>query len=278
MFGGAWAAVGVVAALGVAATVAAAEAVLPAPPCGVTDFGHPDVAVVLGDAAARDEVVVPAPAPLVPPPGEVPVPAGVPLPSVPGLLGPFPPVSTFELTCTIAWRSGGTASVMTAMNATPASTPSGRSQLAPAWPAKSRRLAAGRIPPVPAWDSELSRGRCSGHAQWPRQTQCSARSRTPLAAATSRGCGGRCLVRARIRSSPLAPGSTRLTAADSARRSACSRSFSGAVIPSPASLPRHVVSCSKIDLSAAIARAVWLFTAPLLIPIVAAISASERSA
>ena len=265
---------GVVAAVG----VAAAEAVLPAPPCAVADFGHPDVAVVLGDAAARDEVVVPAPAPLVAPPGEVPVPAGVPLPSVPGLLGPFPPVSTFELTCTIAWRSGGTASVMTAMNATPASTPSGRSQLAPAWPVKSRRLAAGRVPPVPAWDSELSRGRCSGHAQWPRQTQCSARSRTPLATATSHGCGGRCLVRARIRSSPLAPGSTRLTAADSARCSACSRSFSGAVIPSPASLPRHVVSCSKIDLSAAIARAVWLFTAPLLIPIVAAISASERSA
>jgi hypothetical protein len=214
----------------------AAEEVLPAPPCAVTGFRHPDVAVAAGDAAVRDEVVVPKPNRLVASPGEVPVPAGVPLPSVPGPPGPFPPVSTFKLTCMIAWRNGGTASVMTAMNTTPASTPSGRSQLAPAWPAKSRRLAA------------------------------------------SRGCGGRCLVRARIRSSPSAPGSTRLTAADSARRSACSRSFSGAVMPSPASLPRHVVSCSKIDLSAAIARAVWLFTAPLLIPIVAAISASERSA
>jgi len=41
---------------------------------------------------------------------------------------------------------------------------------------------------------------------------------------------------------------------------------------------RHAVSCSKIDFSAAIARAVWLFTAPLLMPIVAAMSASERSA
>lgn len=86
------------------------------------------------------------------------------------------------------------------------------------------------------------------------------------------------MVRARIFSSPSAPGSTRLAAADNARRSARSRSSSGPVMPSPASLPRHAVSCSKIDLSAAIARAVWLFTAPLLMPIVAAISASERSA
>jgi hypothetical protein len=115
------------------AAVAAGEAVLPAPLCAVTDCGHPFVAVAPGDAAVCDEMAR-EPAGLVTPPGEVPVPTGVPLPSVvdpPGEF-PFPPVSTFELTCTISWRNEGTPSAMLAMNATPATTPTGRSQLTPA--------------------------------------------------------------------------------------------------------------------------------------------------
>jgi hypothetical protein len=40
----------------------------------------------------------------------------------------------------------------------------------------------------------------------------------------------------------------------------------------------HVYSCSSAALSAAMPRAVWLLTAPRLIRMVAAISASERSA
>jgi hypothetical protein len=78
-------------------------AVLPAPPCPVpptADCGHPDVAVAPGDASVRD-VVVPELAGFVAPPGEVPFPAGLPWPSVPDWPGDCPPVSTFELTCTI---------------------------------------------------------------------------------------------------------------------------------------------------------------------------------
>jgi hypothetical protein len=117
-------------------------------------------------------------------------------------------------------------------------------------------------------------------AQWPFQTQCLARPTASAAKLSSHGRGGRAPILARIRSSPSVPGSTWLTASVSARRSASSMPSSGAVMPSPARLrrSRHDASRVRIVLSDAIARAVWLFTAPLLIPIARAMSASEKSA
>ena len=117
-------------------------------------------------------------------------------------------------------------------------------------------------------------------AQCPFQTQCLARPTPSAAKLSSHGRGGRAPILARIRSSPSVPGSIWLTASVSARRSASSMPSSGAVMPSPARLrrSRHDVSRVRIVLSDAIARAVWLFTAPLLIPIARAMSASEKSA
>lgn len=223
-------------------------------------------------------------------PGDrLPVPAGAPPPPLPPAVpGVCPPVSTLELTCTIACRNDGTASAMPAMKATPASTPAGRSQAMPRGrPGLGRGARCrGDWAGIAACCGSRNRGRGtapglgrdSGQAQWPRQTKCLAWPKAPAATLTSQGCGWRPLVRARIRSSPSAPGSTWPTAAHNARRSAMSRPSWGTVMPSPAHPPLHEVSCSKIDLSAAIARAVWLLTAPLLMPIVAAMSASERSA
>ena len=157
-----------------------------------------------------------------------PFPAGEPLPSVPAPPEGWLPVRLL-LTWTIAWRSGGTASVMAAMKATPASTATGRSQAPPGAP-----LARG-------WDSERGRdserSRGGDQDQCPRHTQDRARVTAPETTLTSHGCGWCFAVLARIRSSPSAAGSTASTAADSCRRSASPRSRSGTVIPSPACLP-----------------------------------------
>ena len=220
---------------------------------------HCGVAVAPPDTVLRaplGPVLVVLWAPFVsgPPP---PFPEREPLPSVPAPPDGWPPVR-FELTCTTAWRSGGIASVTVAMKRTPASTATGRSQLA----------SAARLPPSRqdsersrdserSQDSEPSRDSEPGHVQCPRHTQYRARVRAPLTTLSSHGCGGRFPVLARIRSRPSAEGSTALAAADSSRRSAASRFPSGTVIPSPACPPPgHDVSSSRIDLSAAIARAV----------------------
>ena len=118
------------------------------------------------------------------------------------------------------------------------------------------------------------------HDQCPRQTQFLAPSSASTPTVSHHGRGGRAPILARIRSSPSAPGSTPPTASARPRRSVSSMPPSGVVMPSPARLrrPRHDDSWDSIVLSDAIARAVWLFTAPLLIPIALAMSASEKSA
>lgn len=237
-------------------------------------------------AAECGPPTAPPPGCVVPPPLRVPPPTtvGVPFTSVPAASGPVAPVSTFELAAMIAWRNGGTASETPAMTAIPARTATGRIQL----------TAAGRaVPPGGGRLRNLGHGTAAGQArcgrqahgrcqsQCPRHVQYRTRSPAPASTLSSHGRGGRVLVLARIFSSPSAPGSTWSAAAESALRSAASspRSSSGAVIVSPASPPRHHdVSCCRIDLSAAMARAVWLLTAPLLIPIALAMSASDRSA
>jgi hypothetical protein len=205
---------------------------------------------------------------LFPPWAPGPLPDKVPLPLVlpdpPFVPPPLSPVSTVEPTCTMAARNGGTVSPMHAMKATPASmAATGRNQ-----PPAVSRVASDRRDRASRARDRASKTR---HRASPLPT-------TALAMLSSRDRGGRRLVLARIRSSPSAAGSIWLTAADNASRSAFSRSSSGAVMPSPARRLIHDVSCSKIDRSADIPRAVWLFTAPRLIPIVAAISASDRSA
>ncbi|MGH3215755.1 MAG: hypothetical protein ACRDL9_14420, partial [Trebonia sp.] len=89
---------------------------------------HFDAADERGDAVAL--VLAPAlpPAPLVDDPP--PFPAGEPLPSVPPP-DDWPPVSTLAVTCPMACRSGGTATVTIARKAIAASAPAGRSQLVP---------------------------------------------------------------------------------------------------------------------------------------------------
>jgi hypothetical protein len=215
----------------------------------------------------EDVIAAPGEGPGTPFPSAVPPPP-VPVP-VPGTSVACPPVSTVELTWTTACRSGATARVRLTMNATPARTPAGRNRLPPAALSTARgggtsarhdRRPGSRVVRFPGSRSgsrsagKLRPGR--GQAQWPRQTQFLAHSTMALTTATSHGRGTRRLFLARIRSSPSAPGSTSPTAADSARRRACSRSSSGAVMPSPACPQRHGVSCSKVDLRAAIPRAV----------------------
>jgi len=180
----------------VGACTVVAAGVAPVPPDDplVAGCGHPVVVVAPGEAAVRAPAG-PVPAELVPPLGEVPVPTGVPPPSVPDPPVADPPVSTVELTWTMADLNEGTPSAMLAMNATPATTPTGRSQLAPSAPMTSRRnQVPWRGPPVLDWaasvppagsgsrrsrgqgrelghDRKPGRGRCPGHAQWPCQTQ-----------------------------------------------------------------------------------------------------------
>jgi len=213
--------------------------------------------------------------------------AGLPLPSsVPApLVCWLPPVSTVELAAMIAWRNGCTPNETLVITAIPASNATGRSQptrgegmtrLGPAWPGGSAADSGTRR--SRGQGSAAGLGSESGHAQCPRQVEWSARLRASAATLTSHGRGGRLPILARIRSSPSVPGPTLLTAAARARRSACSRLSSGPVMPSPCCPPHYDVSCVRIALSDAIARAVWLFTAPLLMPIALAMSASEKSA
>jgi hypothetical protein len=245
-------------------------------------------------AAAVPEDTAPG-RPAVPPPrglawaaGVVPPPSGVPFPSVPApprCVVP-PPVSGAVLPCMIALRSGCMPSETLTRIAIPAAMmTAGRSHPV---------LRQERVPVCVSGRPLRCRG-CgrrrssfpgpgtSGQAQYPGQVQYLTRSPAPMRTATSQERGGRSPIRARMTSSPSALGSTPVTASDNACRSASSwalpsRPSSGAVMPSSASLPGHDVSCSRIDLSAVIARAVWLFTAPRLIPIALAISASEKSA
>jgi hypothetical protein len=182
----------------------------------------------LCDPLAPAFVVLRAPVDSVPPP---PLPAGEPLPSVPAPPDGWLPVRLL-LTWTIAWRNGGTASVIVAMKATPASTATGRSQTVPGAP-----LARGKDGKDGKDGNASERSRAGDQAQCPRHTQFRARETAPDRTLTGHGCGGRFLVLARIRSSPLAPGSTASTAADSCRRSTSPRSPSGTVMPSPACPP-----------------------------------------
>jgi hypothetical protein len=180
------------------------------------------------DPLAPALAVLCAPVDSVPPP---PLPVGEPLPSVPAPPDGWLPVRLL-LTWTIAWRSGGTASVIVAMNATPASTATGRSHVVPGAPlarGEDRKDGKDR---KDGRDSERSRG--GDQAQCPRHTQDRARVTAPDTMLTSHGCGGRLPVLARMRSSPSALGSTASTAADSCRRSTSPRSPFGTVMPSPA--------------------------------------------
>lgn len=179
------------------------------------------------------------------------------------------PASTVELACTSAPRSGPTETAKAAESAS----------AAPASAGPSRYTGRGAGRPPGREKRARRRGRPHG-ARRPRQVHALTRSASALITVTNHGRGGRSLIRARIFSSPSNPGSTPATASESACRSTRSRSSSssGKVMPSPARPQRHDVSCSRIlDLRAAIPRAVWLFTAPLVMPIVLAISASEKS-
>ena len=195
----------------------------------------------------------------------------VPFPSVPAAPRCWlvPPFSTVLLAWMIAWRNGRTISPRQRMTAIPASAAPGRSHQAPRR-GRGRWRGSGRVvSPVSAPGAPLRlrarrlrhggvarQGSDSGQAQCPRQVQERALSARPARTANSQERGGRVPVRARIRSSPLAPGSTPPTAADKARRSASSKPSSGEDGSSSTCPPRHGVSCSRIDLSAAIARAV----------------------
>jgi hypothetical protein len=134
-------------------------------------------AAVLPGPTGLAAAVLRAPLVSVPPPP----PFRVPLPSVPAPPDVWPPVSTLEVTWPIAWRSGGTASVTIAMNATPASTATGRSQLAPiARVARVAHLAPGQA-------AARGRGTDSGQAQCPCQTQYRARLTAPPTTLSSHG-------------------------------------------------------------------------------------------
>lgn len=164
-----------------------------------------------------------------------PDPDGAPLPSVPPPPVDWPPVSTLLVTCPMAARSDGTATVTIAMKAIAASTPAGRSQLVPvAHPPADR--AAGRC----RWRAWLGDGgmrdgedEAACQAQCPLHIQYRARLTAPLTTLSSHGCGGRRRVLARMRSSASAPGSTAPTATVSSRRSRVSRSPRGTVMRSP---------------------------------------------
>jgi len=143
-------------------------------PCAepAADCAHPDVVIAPGEAAVCPAVVPVAPE-LLALPDEVPVPAGEPPPSGLELPDDCPPVSTVELTWTIVCLKVGTPSAMAAMNATPASTPTGRSQLAPSGPEKRRRsrppcspVFADRVASVPPAGSGSRRNRGHGRELW----------------------------------------------------------------------------------------------------------------
>jgi hypothetical protein len=161
---------------------------LPPEPPGAEPAGdcvHPDVLVAPFEPAVCPAVVPVAPE-LLASPGEDPGLDGEPVPSAPPPPDDCPPVSTVELTWTIVALNVGTPSAMAAMNATPASTLTGRSQLAPSGPEARRRsrppccpVFRERVASVPPAGSRrdqgrvrelgrgsaLSRGKRSGQAQ-----------------------------------------------------------------------------------------------------------------
>jgi hypothetical protein len=162
-----------------------AAAICSLDPVGValTEAGaHRVAAVEPGDAVLPGPIglapaVLRAPLPSVPPPP----PFCVPLPPVPPPPDVWPPVSTLEVTWPIAWRSGGTASVTIAMNATPASTATGRSQL----PLVAHLVRVVHLAPGQA--TARGRGSESGQAQCPCQTQYRARLTASLRTLSSHG-------------------------------------------------------------------------------------------
>jgi hypothetical protein len=137
---------------------------------------HFDAADDWGDAIPVAPELAPAlpPAPVVDDP---PFPAGEPLPSVPPPPDDWPPVSTLAVTCPMACRSGGIATVTIARKAIAASTPAGRSQLVPV----IQFVTVTHLPPGCAAGRRRWRawgrgaGEEAGQAQCPRQTQYRAR-------------------------------------------------------------------------------------------------------
>ena len=153
----------------------------------------------------------------------------------------------------------------------PAYAPIATTNAATARAAARRPRTRRRWPGVPGCARQRSRpgpGTVCSQDQWASRPP-SARRDTPeqaaITQASSNGYGF--LSRAWIRSSPSPEGSAASAAACSARRTMSSKSARCWVKSHP-STPR----------SAAIARATWLLTAPRLIPIAEAISASGKSA
>jgi hypothetical protein len=241
------------AAPGGADAPAGALAVDPAVPAELGAAGtHPGDDVALGDTVDAAEALWVFPglgctAPDVAAPAvgvAVPSVACVPLPSVPAppCFGPLPPERTVVLAWMIAWRNGCTPSETLAMTAIPPrSTTTGRSQPMSHWGNERD------VPPAPALSAVGRGSRCNrgharsaahsgaaGHAQCPRHVRYRTRSAPSASMLSSQGRGGRLPMRARILSSPAAPGSTSLTAVARARRSASSSRSSGGVIASPA--------------------------------------------
>jgi hypothetical protein len=150
---------------------------------------HLDAADELGDAVPVALVLAPVlpPAPVVDAPP--PLPAGEPLPSVPPAPDDWPPVSTLAVTCPMACRSGGTATVTIARKAIAASALVGRSQLVPV----TQFVTVTRLPPGRAADRCPWRawgrgaGEEAGQAQCPRQTQYRMRLAAPLTTLSSHG-------------------------------------------------------------------------------------------
>jgi hypothetical protein len=161
-----------------AATVAAA----------VTGW-HVDAADERRDAVPVALVLAPAwpPAPVFDDPPAFPV--GEPLPSVPPPPDDWPLVSTLAVTCPMACRSGGTATVTIARKAIAASALAGRSQLVPV----TQFVTVTHLPPGRAADRCPWRawGRRAveeaDQAQCPRQTQYRARLTAPLTTLSSQG-------------------------------------------------------------------------------------------
>jgi hypothetical protein len=159
----------------------------------VVAWWHFDAADERGDAVAL--VLLPAlpPAPLVDDPP--PFPAGEPLPSVPPPPDDWPPVSTLAVTCPMACRSGGTATVTIARKAIAASAPAGRSQLVPV----TQFVTVTHLPPGHAagrcrwraWGRWCAWGRgageAAGQAQCPRQTRYRTWLTAPLTTLSSHG-------------------------------------------------------------------------------------------
>jgi hypothetical protein len=153
--------------VGVACTVAVAA---------VVAGWHFDAADERGDAIPVALELAPAlpPAPVVDDP---PFPAGEPLPSVPPPPDDWPPVSTLAVTCPMACRSGGIATVTIARKAIAASAPAGRSQLVPVIQFVTvTHLPPGRAAGRRRWRAwGRGAGEEAGQAQCPRQTQYRAR-------------------------------------------------------------------------------------------------------